>query len=125
MSRMPDNFEDAKAWAEARVGKVVYRPRLSDCQCNYCKGIANGNLVIDDEYHAAYLTDCAMEMGYRYQDEPINEGGQVEAGSDVQALLREGMLAGGPNPQPSYVDTDQPSERASDGGTVPALPPTN
>lgn len=47
--------------------------------------------------------------------------GQVEAGSDVQALLREGMLAGGPNPQPSYVDTDQPSERASDGDTMPEV----
>lgn len=47
--------------------------------------------------------------------------GQVEAGPGVRPLLREGMLAGGPNPQPSDVDTDQPSERASDGDTLPAL----
>ena len=51
--------------------------------------------------------------------------GQVEAGPGVRALLREGLLEGGPNPEPSDVDTDQPSERASDGDTVSALPPTN
>ena len=54
-----------------------------------------------------------------------NERGQVEAGPGVQALLRAGMLAGGPNPEPSDVDTDQPSERASHGDRLSALPPTN
>ena len=43
----------------------------------------------------------------------------------LHPLQREGLLAGGPNAQPSDVDTDQPSERASDGDTMPILPPTN
>lgn len=47
--------------------------------------------------------------------------GQVEAGPQMPILLRARMLAGGPNPQPSDVDTDKPSERASDRDTLPEV----
>lgn len=40
----------------------------------------------------------------------------------LHLVQRPWLLAGGPNPQPSDVDPAQPSERASDGDTMPLLP---
>lgn len=70
MSTMPDTYNEAEAWAKARIGKRVYRPDLG-CTCSICRKIVAEGLLITDELQAIYATDCAMEMGYRYQDEPI------------------------------------------------------
>ena len=44
--------------------------------------------------------------------------GQVEAGPFVRTLFGQRRMARRTETQPSDVDTDQPSERASDGGGV-------
>ena len=69
MSRMPDNYNDAEAWAKERVGKRVYRPATT-CKCEVCARVAGNGIVIASRYHASYITDYAMEMGYRYADSP-------------------------------------------------------
>ncbi len=69
MSKMPDNYEAAKAWAIERLGKRVYRPII--CECDVCMKIVKTGLIVEDKVHAGYLADCAMEMGFRYQDEPM------------------------------------------------------
>ena len=69
MSRMPDNYDEAEAWARDRIGKRVYRHALS-CKCDVCARVVDDGLVITDKYHAGYITDYAMELGYRYADSP-------------------------------------------------------
>jgi hypothetical protein len=44
--------------------------------------------------------------------------GQVEAGPFLRTLFGQGRMARRAEVEPSDVDTDQPSERASDGGGV-------
>jgi|GEM_PF-7096191 len=70
MSTMPDTYNEAEAWAKARIGERVYRPDMGST-CSICRKIVAEGLLINDELQAIYATDCAMEMGYRYQDEPI------------------------------------------------------
>jgi hypothetical protein len=67
MSKMPDDYEEAQKWAAARVGQVVFR-HAQTCKCEVCKNVEDKGLFIFDKTHAMYITDCAMEMGYRYAD---------------------------------------------------------
>ena len=67
MSRMPDTYKGALKWAKARAGKRVYRKFLT-CECGVCKDVEANGIVIQDGYHASYITDHAMEIGYRYAD---------------------------------------------------------
>lgn len=67
MSKMPDTWQEANAWAMERIGKRVYRPSFG-CKCAFCTTVVNHGITIADEMQAMYMTDCAMEMGYRYYD---------------------------------------------------------
>lgn len=65
--KMPDTYKEAHQWATDRIGKTVYR-KEDTCSCGVCQDIAEKGLVIQDQLHATYITDCAMEMNYRYAD---------------------------------------------------------
>lgn len=66
-TRMPDDYDMAEKWAIDRIGKRVFRGPNS-CGCDTCKGVSRNGLVIMDRWHATFITDHAMEMGYRYAD---------------------------------------------------------
>lgn len=65
--KMPDNYDEAREWAIARIGQRVYRCN-NWCFCEVCKEIEDKGLIISDREHAIYITDCAFEMGFRYAD---------------------------------------------------------
>ena len=67
MSKMPDTYDEAWQWSMDRVGKVVYRCPLT-CKCKHCNDVVDNGLTITDVTHAEYITDCAMEIGFRYAD---------------------------------------------------------
>ncbi|HMZ49724.1 MAG TPA: hypothetical protein PLP28_12160 [Flavobacteriales bacterium] len=67
MPKMPNDYEQAREWAMARIGQRVFRC-ANGCSCDVCKGIEDKGLVIMDTMHATYITDCAFEMGFRYAD---------------------------------------------------------
>lgn len=52
------------AYREARV------PAGRGVQVHHLHLLVNHGLTIADEDQAMYMTDCAMEMGYRYADTP-------------------------------------------------------
>lgn len=53
--KMPDNYDEAREWAMARIGQRVFRC-ANGCSCGVCKGIEDKGLVIMDRMHAAYIT---------------------------------------------------------------------
>ena len=53
-------------WFINRIGKIVYRDKLT-CKCSTCKSVEKDGVLIHDKNHAEYLymVSCDMDIGYR------------------------------------------------------------
>ena len=49
-----------REWFHERIGKRIYR-NDDGCDCEGCKRVYEEGLVIDDDFHADYLTDIEAE----------------------------------------------------------------
>lgn len=56
-------------WFINRVGKTIYRKKLS-CPCSSCQKTEG---KVCNKAHAEYIFLCQNELGIEYQDKPIGE----------------------------------------------------
>lgn len=59
---------NTKQWFLDRIGKTVYRNRTS-CMCAVCTKVYNDGLIIEDEFHAEYVSDYVAS--YNAEGSPL------------------------------------------------------
>jgi len=57
-----------KKWFENRMGKRIYRITKTSCNCEHCKNVYDGGLIIWNLQHAHYLYICQLELNLNYSD---------------------------------------------------------
>lgn len=62
-----DKSPHTEQWFIDRVGKTIYRKKLS-CPCDVCQ---KESFIISDKSHALYVYDCQIDMQIRYEDKPL------------------------------------------------------
>lgn len=67
MNKAEKIYKDRSEWFKTRVGKRVYRDKVS-CRCATCNEIEKKGIVILNKTHAVYLTDISFELGIEYRD---------------------------------------------------------
>ncbi|MCK5609369.1 hypothetical protein KAR91_46275 [Candidatus Pacearchaeota archaeon] len=54
-------YEERQKWFYNRIGKAVYRNKVS-CQCTVCQRGYDKGVLISDETHASYLNDVEASI---------------------------------------------------------------
>ena len=65
--QLKKEFKERCQWFIDRIGKRIYRTKTS-CDCKTCTRVYNEGLVIEDKFHATYVSDISGEEGLKYFD---------------------------------------------------------
>lgn len=54
-------------WFENRIGKRIYRDKVS-CNCETCNNVWKNGLIVADKEHAYYLEMISRDLNINYRD---------------------------------------------------------